>query len=122
MERSSTEPVVREVLLDAAVADVWRALTESSRLSEWFEAEVEIQARPSGAVRFRFADGSELRGVISAFEPRCRLGFRWRSVQRPDEPTVVAFELSEAEEGGTLLSVTESRGLLAPGATLRVAG
>ena len=106
------EPVVREVLLQVPPDGVWSALTEAALLSAWFEAEVEIDPRPRGAVRFRFGDGSELRGVIHELDPRRRLGLRWRDVEHAGDPTTVVFELHPTEEG-TRLVVTESRGLLA---------
>jgi uncharacterized protein YndB with AHSA1/START domain len=36
------EPVTRSIELDATPAEVWRALTQASLLSDWFEAEAEI--------------------------------------------------------------------------------
>src|SRR4029079_3963809 len=39
------EPVTRSIRLDATLPDVWRALTEASLLSDWFEADVELDAR-----------------------------------------------------------------------------
>jgi uncharacterized protein YndB with AHSA1/START domain len=115
MRERSPQPVRREIRLDASPEQVWRALTESSLPSDWFDAEVEIDARPNGPVRFRFPDGSELRGLIEIFEPHRRLGFRWRDPQRAGDPTFVVFSLEalEALESGTRLIVTESRGLLA---------
>ena len=113
MRERSSEPVRREIRLDASPAEVWRALTESSLLAAWFEADVEIDPRYGGAVRFRFPDGSELRGLIEIFEPHRRIGFRWRDPLRAGEPAVVVLSL-EALEDGTRLMVTEVQGLLAP--------
>jgi uncharacterized protein YndB with AHSA1/START domain len=98
---------------------VWRALTEASLLSARFAADVELDARLRGAVRFRFPDGSELRGLIEIFEPRRRMGFRLRDPGRAGEPTVVEFSL-EGLDDGTRLTVKEVRGLLAPDVSLEV--
>jgi len=107
----SRETVSRSVDLDATPSEVWRALTEASFLSDWFEAEVDISARPNGAVRFRFVDGTELRGVVVACDPPLRLSFRWRDVLALDEPRTVEFSLEELA-GGTRLTVTESPGVV----------
>src|SRR4029078_737440 len=104
--------VARSIQLDVPRPEVWRALTEASLLSDWFEADVELDARVNGAVRFRFADGSELRGVVVACDPPRRLGFRWRDVQVPGNAAVVEFSL-EPVAGGTRLTVTESPGAVA---------
>ena len=115
-----TEPVVREVVVGTPPASVWEALTEASLLSEWFEAEVEIDARPHGAVRFRFADGSELRGVIQEFERPRRLAFRWRDAAHGGDPTTVIFELRPAGHG-TRVVVTETQGVLSADLSLEAA-
>ncbi|MDP9242846.1 MAG: SRPBCC domain-containing protein [Actinomycetota bacterium] len=113
MRERSSEPVRREIRLDASPAEVWRALTESSLLAAWFEADVEIDPRSGGAIRFRFPDASELRGLIEIFEPQRRIGLRWRDPLRGGEPAVVVLSL-EALEDGTRLMVTEVQGRLAP--------
>ncbi|HEY2804059.1 MAG TPA: SRPBCC domain-containing protein [Actinomycetota bacterium] len=105
------EPVTRSIELDAAQPEVWRALTEASLLADWFEADVELDAHANGAVRFRFADGSELRGVVVAWDPPRRLSFRWRDVHAPGSAAVVAFSLEPVSDG-TRLTVTESPGVV----------
>ena len=105
------EQVTRSIELDASVTEVWGALTEASLLSDWFEAEAELEARVNGAVRFRFPDGSELRGVVVACEPPRRLSFRWRDVRGPGNAAVVEFSLKAASDG-TRLTVTESPGVV----------
>ena len=84
------------------------SFSDRGKVCKWLE----IDPRPRGAVRFRFGDGSELRGVIHELDPRRRLGLRWRDVEHAGDPTTVVFELHPTEEG-TRLVVTESRGLLA---------
>jgi uncharacterized protein YndB with AHSA1/START domain len=105
------ETVTRSIRLDATLPDVWRVLTEASLLSDWFEADVELDARVNGAVRFRFEDGSELRGVVVACDPPRRLSFRWRDVQVPGNAAVVEFSLEPVPDG-TRLTVTESPGVV----------
>src|SRR2546428_11697344 len=105
-----SEPVRREVLLAATPDQVWSALTRAPELSAWFQADVEIDARPGGAVRFRFPDGAERRGLIGLFEPHARLGIRWRDTRAADEPSDAGFALEEVR-GGAHLVVAGARGI-----------
>ncbi|MFL5767202.1 MAG: SRPBCC domain-containing protein [Actinomycetota bacterium] len=114
------EPVSRSVELDARTPDVWRALTEASLLSDWFDAETEIDVRLGGAVRFRFPDGSELRGVVVRCDPPRLLSFRWRDVHEPANAAVVEFSLEELPRG-TRLTVMESPGVVSAKQKLELA-
>jgi uncharacterized protein YndB with AHSA1/START domain len=120
------EPITREVTVAAAPEVVWDALTDPGELAAWFGAEAEVDLRVGGTVRFRWPDGTERRGlVVDVHSPR-RLAFRWRELRASasgfavTEATVVAFTL-EADEGRTRVTVTESRGVLAPGPPLAMA-
>jgi uncharacterized protein YndB with AHSA1/START domain len=114
---SESENVRREVSLEASPQEVWSALTQAPLLSAWFDTEAELDPRQGGAVRFRSRDGTDRRGVIELFDPPRRLAFRWRLTRALGEPSVVEFALLE-DGTGTRLVVTESRGILRPGATL----
>jgi uncharacterized protein YndB with AHSA1/START domain len=105
------EPVRRSIELDAPLPEVWRALTEASLLSDWFDAEAELDPRVDGAMRFRFPDGSELRGVVVACDCPRRLSFRWRDVHVPGNAAVVEFSLEPVSDGARL-TVTESPGVV----------
>jgi uncharacterized protein YndB with AHSA1/START domain len=105
------EPVRRSIQLDAPLPEVWRALTEASLLSDWFDAQAELDPRVDGAVRFRFPDGSELRGLVVVCDPPRRLSLRWRDVHVPGNAAVVEFSLKPVS-GGTRLTVTESPGVV----------
>jgi uncharacterized protein YndB with AHSA1/START domain len=120
------EPITREVTIDAAPDVVWDALTDPGDLAAWFGADAEIDLRVGGAIRFRWPDGTERRGLIVDVDPPCRLAFRWRELRTSAsglavaDATVVAFTL-EAEEERTRLTVTESRGVLAADPPLAMA-
>lgn len=114
--------VTRSVSIDAAPAAVWDALTDPRELAAWFGAEGAIDPRPGGAVRFRWPDGSERRGVVLQHDPPHRLTFRWRELRTSAaglsavEAHVVTFTLEPDGSGshdGTRVTVTESNGILA---------
>jgi uncharacterized protein YndB with AHSA1/START domain len=113
------EPIRREVIVDAAPEVVWDALTDPGELAAWFGADAEVDLRLGGAVRFRWSDGSERRGVLVDLDPPRRLAFRWREMPTPHstlglttaEPTVVAFSLSP-QGRWTRVTVTETPGVL----------
>jgi uncharacterized protein YndB with AHSA1/START domain len=120
------EPIRREVNVDAAPETVWDALTDPAELAAWFGAEAEVDLRVGGAIRFRWPDGTERRGLIVDLDPPRRLSFRWRELRSSGpglavaDATVVAFTL--ADEGhGTRVTVTESRGVLAADPRLAMA-
>jgi uncharacterized protein YndB with AHSA1/START domain len=120
------EPITREVTVAAAPDAVWNALTEPGELAAWFGAEAEIDLRVGGAIRFRWPDGTERRGLVVDVDPPRRLAFRWRELRTSvsglavADATVVAFTL-EAEDDGTRVTVTESSGVLAADPPLAMA-
>ena len=112
-------PVTRTIALRAAPEEVWGALTEAGRLSEWFGVRAEIDPRPGGAVRFSARDGEERRGLVEVADPPHRLVFRWRELNGAlvgivaGDASTVEF-LLEPDGDGTRLVVTESPGILTP--------
>ena len=93
--------VERSIVLDVAAARVWEALFEDP--SEWFEADVEIEARPGGRVRV-----DERRGTVETFDPEHQLSFRvW--TPPPVEGSRVDFVLEPLDDEHTVLTVTETK-------------
>jgi uncharacterized protein YndB with AHSA1/START domain len=116
------DPVVRQVRIDATPAVVWDALTDPRELAAWLGANADIDLRLGGAVRFRWPDGTERRGLVIELDPPRRLAFRWRELGAhgsgltATEATVVTFSLqteTSGRRGGTLVTVTESNSILA---------
>jgi uncharacterized protein YndB with AHSA1/START domain len=111
-------PITRTITLQATPKEVWTALTDPARLSEWFGVRAEIDPRRGGAVRFAADGGTERRGIVETFEAPHRLVFRWRAVRlvaggvETGDVSTVEFVL-RSENGGTTLVVTESPGVLA---------
>ncbi|MGZ6544177.1 MAG: SRPBCC family protein [Actinomycetota bacterium] len=120
------EPIRREITVAAAPGVVWDALTDPGELAAWFGAEAEVDLRVGGAVRFRWPDGTERRGVVIDVDPPRRLAFRWRELRASAsglavaDATVVAFTL-DAEDDATRVIVMESSGVLAADPPLAMA-
>lgn len=78
---------------------VWRAVTESPHLSQWFPAQVEIEMRPGGTVSFD--QGGELTyGRVLALDPPRQISFTWGA-------DVLSFDLA-AEGDATRLRMTHT--------------
>jgi uncharacterized protein YndB with AHSA1/START domain len=91
-------------------AKVWAALTTAEGLGTWFGHEAEIDLRPGGSARLRWADGSANEMRIERVDEPSLFAFSWHIYGLPeDDPrrTHVEFTL-EPVGGGTRLSVVES--------------
>jgi uncharacterized protein YndB with AHSA1/START domain len=97
--------VKRTVLLEAAPAEVWEALTDESLLSEWLAPEVELDPREGGELVCRFEDGEERRGEIALVEEAERLAFHWR---REEGGESHVEWIVDAVADGTRLTVIET--------------
>jgi uncharacterized protein YndB with AHSA1/START domain len=126
---TSSDRIVRTVLLRAPLERVWRAISEAQQFGAWFgvafdgpfvegatmvgrivptEADAEI-AKTQEPYR-----GAKFEIVVDRIEPMRWFSFRWhpfaveRDVDYSKEPmTLVAFQVEEAA-GGTTLTITES--------------
>lgn len=88
-------------MLDAPAWRVWEALVDDP--SDWYDADVEIEARPGGRVRV-----DERRGTIETFDVERELAFRvW--TPPPVEGTRVAFVLEPLDDDHTVLTVRETK-------------
>ena len=88
--------------LSHPVEKVWLAVTEPAELAHWFPAEVTVDPRPGGAMRFVFADEGLPPGdgeVLALDEPRL-FEFTWGDSR-------FRFELEPTDEGsGCVLRFT----------------
>ena len=89
----------KEIVLRSPRDQVWRALTDPAALADWFANEVELDLRPGGKARFRWANGEQRRARVTAVESGERLAFAW------DDEGAVEFTLSDEEEGTRLIVV-----------------
>jgi uncharacterized protein YndB with AHSA1/START domain len=124
------DQVTRHVRIEATPEAVWEALTDPRELAAWFGAAGTIDPRVGGAVRFRWPDGSERRGLVIELDPPRRLAFRWRGLRTSGagpsavEVRVVTFTLEPDRAGGrkgTRVTVTESNGILSADPPLAMA-
>ena len=93
--------VQREIVLPTTREDAWEALTEPSRLEEWFATEVELDLREGGAAVFRWGDGDARYAEVVRVEDEERL------VVRFEDDGVVDLRLAD-DEDGTRVLVRES--------------
>lgn len=91
----------KEITLPSPREEVWEALTDPERLSDWFANDVELDLRPGGGASFRWANGEERRATVTEVDPERRLAFEW------EDEGDVQFTLADAEEG-TRLTVVET--------------
>jgi uncharacterized protein YndB with AHSA1/START domain len=126
---TSSDRIVKTVLLRAPLERVWRAISEAQQFGAWFgvafdgpfvpgaklvgrivptqaDAEIAKTQEPYRGARFEI--------VVDRIEPMRRFSFQWHpfavksGFDYSKEPmTLVAFELEEATEG-TTLTITES--------------
>jgi uncharacterized protein YndB with AHSA1/START domain len=118
-EAAKTANIIeKRIELKAAVARVWRALTDFREFGEWFHVRLEEPFETGKVSRGKITwPGYEhlvWEAVVQAMEPERLFSFTWHpySVDQAvdyskETPTLVEFRL-EATAGGTLLKVTES--------------
>jgi uncharacterized protein YndB with AHSA1/START domain len=94
--------VRREVELEAAPEEVWRALVDPGLLEEWLADEVEMEPIPGSPARFR-SGGEEREGTVLRVEAEHRLAFTW---SRPGEaPSEVELTVDAVADRTRLLVV-----------------
>lgn len=103
--------IEKEILIEAPIDVVWRAVTEPDHIVRWFSSEAQLEQRTGGAGRLSFPSGQTYYLHIEAFEPPHRFAYRWlqdsAAPVRPDNSTLVEITL-RAEADQTRLRVVES--------------
>lgn len=107
--------VERSVVLPAAPAAVWAALTTAEELSRWFGLEVlTLELRAGGRIVFRDAQGRLRRAIIETAAAPVRFVFRWLPALAQGDfgaertPGSTVELVLEEVPGGTALSVLET--------------
>ena len=102
--------IERTVDLAHPPGKVWAALTTAEGLAAWFGEEANIDLRPGGAARMRWASGYSVDMRVERVEEPAVFGFTWQIEELPeDDPrrTYVEFTLEPAG-AGTRLRVVET--------------
>lgn len=104
MEPASSQPIVREVLLDATAARVWKAITDKEEMKEWYFTISEF--KPVPGFEFRFEGGTENKTYVHICRiieviPLKKLSHTWH-YQGYEGTTTVTFELFEEGESTRL--------------------
>lgn len=118
MSASSTDRIEKEILLQAPVARVWRALTDAGEFGAWFRVALDGPFAPGQRVMGRITHpGYEhvtMELLVERMDAETLFSYRWHpyavdpAVDYSQEPTtLVEFRLAP-KGGGTLLSVVES--------------
>jgi uncharacterized protein YndB with AHSA1/START domain len=104
--------VVRmEDRFDAAIDDLWGALTDPARLVHWY-GEVEGELYEGGEFRVRIALAGPRTGQVEACEPPQRLLLTMRDPDpRPGQPEQTVMEAQLIAEGAQTRLVWEVRGM-----------
>src|SRR6476646_10866969 len=95
-----SEPLVKEVTLDAAITSVWQALTEKDKLKQWcFEMDA---FKPEAGFRFQFygeKDGIKFLHLCEIVEvvPERKIKWLWTYKDVPGT-TYVTYELFPQQE------------------------
>jgi uncharacterized protein YndB with AHSA1/START domain len=125
----NTDRIEKKIHLRASRQRVWRALADSTEFGEWFGMRFKDAFAPGAHMRGVIVpttvdaevaraqkpyEGTPFEITIEQMVPERLFSFRWhpgavdRDVDYSVEPTtLVAFQLEE-EEGGVMLTVTES--------------
>jgi uncharacterized protein YndB with AHSA1/START domain len=101
---TGTRPVLRfERHLDQPVDSVWRAVTDPEEMQSWFPTRIVITEWKVGAELTHHFDEhaiDPLPGTVLEWDPPRRVRFTW------GEDTI-GFELTAADDGGTVFVLTE---------------
>lgn len=100
--------VTVEMVVDADVDDVWRALTTPSGLATWLGRDAAMDPVERGALTAPDpASGEAKRGEVLSVRHGSDLRFRWWPENRPDTASTVHISLEPAISG-TRIRVTET--------------
>jgi uncharacterized protein YndB with AHSA1/START domain len=110
--------IEKQVMLDAPVSRVWRALTDHKEFGRWFRVKIEGPFVPGqvsrGHITYPGYEHLKWEATVETMEPERLFSFTWHPYAiDPDtdyssEPTTLVEFRLEAKDGGTLLTVTET--------------
>jgi uncharacterized protein YndB with AHSA1/START domain len=123
-----TDRIVKQAVLPAPLARVWRAVSQSAEFGRWFGMAIDGEFVPGATLQARMVptevdaevaaqqkahEGLAVQLYVEQVEPMRLLSFRWHPYPvdsadgSPVPTTLVAFQLEELD-GATRLTVSES--------------
>jgi uncharacterized protein YndB with AHSA1/START domain len=104
------EPLIKEVLVQAPVSRVWKAITDKDDMAQWYFKVPEFKAEVG--FEFKFYGEDEQRQYPISLKvievvPGSKLAYTWNYDDFPGE-TVVTFELFDQGSGQTLVRLTHT--------------
>lgn len=115
---TSTDRIEKQIVLRAARARVWRALTDAGEFGTWFGAKLDgefaVGQRLTGHVTYPGYEHLRLELDVVRMDEPTAFAYRWHpyaiepSVDYTTEPTTLVEFTLEDTDGGTRLTVVES--------------
>ena len=93
---TGTRAQQHEIVIDAPLEAVWKALTEGEELTRWFAQEASVKPGVGGTVTFSWGGGEEGQNRIDEWEPNRKLRL-----------TSMPFDMGAAKYDGTTPMVNE---------------
>jgi uncharacterized protein YndB with AHSA1/START domain len=96
----NTSPVIKEVMVNAPVDKVWKAITDKDEMKQWY---FDLDSfKPEVGFEFRFYGGTEEKQYLHLCEikevvPNKKLSYSWRYDGYPGD-SLVTFELFEEDD------------------------
>lgn len=103
---SRTPTIEFRRLVQAAPAEVFRALTRPSLLRDWMCQDAQADARKGGRLYLWWSNGYSTAGEFTTVDPDKKLGFTWLGKKEPG-PSRVTITLA-AQDGGTEIRVRQT--------------
>jgi uncharacterized protein YndB with AHSA1/START domain len=94
--------------IKAPPPEVYRALTRSSALRQWFSDAAQLEARKGGRVYFGWNDGYGAMGEVTAVEPDKKIALTWLGKDEPESTQVQITLRPTPSNGGTVVSVAHA--------------
>ncbi|MBU2494163.1 MAG: SRPBCC domain-containing protein [Bacteroidetes bacterium] len=109
MNKFNSEPVIKEVIIDAPISKVWQALTDKDKMKDWYFDLTEFE--PKVGFEFKFYGGKDERQYlhlcrITEVKENEKISYSWKYDGYKGE-SFVSFELFY-ENGKTLVRLTHS--------------
>jgi uncharacterized protein YndB with AHSA1/START domain len=116
MRKKKEIAIRKSKIIKAEPKVIFRALTESEKITEWFQDEANLDNRVGGKIilvtrkeihpDWKLDRDYYMEGIIKKFVPNKRLSYSWKFDDRPDFPkTVVTWDLEQINSNKTRLKL-----------------